>query len=147
MPVSFAMWHFTCTAALLWIASHRPFNLFQPVRLPVAKMIPICSFFAGFLILNNLSLAFNSVGFYQLAKIMTTPCVVLFNFVLLRKTITFEAGLSLVSLCFGVALTNRGGAGSNPLGAAIAVAAFTTTAIYQIWISKEIKDFGVNSSQ
>ncbi|KAI9768722.1 MAG: hypothetical protein M1840_004717 [Geoglossum simile] len=110
-------------------------------------MLPLCSFFAAFLILNNLSLAFNSVGFYQLAKIMTTPCVVLFNFILLGKTISFEAGLSLVSLCFGVALTDRGSAGSNPLGAVIAVAAFTTTAIYQIWISKEIRDFGVASSQ
>jgi solute carrier family 35 protein E3 len=28
-------------------------------------MVPLCSFFAGFLILGNLSLAYNSVGFYQ----------------------------------------------------------------------------------
>jgi solute carrier family 35 protein E3 len=141
------MWHFTCTAVVLWIACHRPFHLFQPIRLPVVKMLPLCSFFAGFLILNNLSLTSNSVGFYQLAKIMTTPCVVLFSFLLFRKTITLEAGLSLASLCFGVALTNHNAASSNPLGAAIAVAAFATTAMYQIWISKKIKDFAVTSPQ
>ncbi|KAH0536942.1 hypothetical protein FGG08_006207 [Glutinoglossum americanum] len=144
MQVSFAMWHFTCTAAVLWIASHRPFDLFQPVRLPVVKMMPLCIFFAGFLILNNLSLTSNSVGFYQLAKIMTTPCVALFSYLLFRKTITLEAAISLVSLCFGVALTNHDAAGTNPLGAVIAVAAFTTTAMYQIWISKKIKDFSFN---
>ncbi|KAH0565374.1 hypothetical protein GP486_001239 [Trichoglossum hirsutum] len=110
-------------------------------------MMPLCSFFAAFLILSNLSLTSNSVGFYQLAKIMTTPCVVLFNFLLFRKTITLEAGLSLVSLCFGVGLTNHNAAGSNPTGAMFAVAAFTTTAMYQIWISKKIKDFAVTSPQ
>lgn len=141
------MWHFTCTAMVLWIASHRPFRLFQPVRLSVVKMMPLCSFFAGFLILNNLSLTSNSVGFYQLAKIMTTPCVVLFNFLLFSKSIALKAGLSLVSLCFGVALTNHNAAGSNPIGAVFAVAAFTTTAMYQIWISKKMKDFAVTSPQ
>ena len=65
MQISFAMWHFTCTSIVLWIASRRPFNLFVPVRLPFVQMIPLCSFFAGFLILGNLSLAYNSIGFYQ----------------------------------------------------------------------------------
>ena len=65
MQITFAMWHFTCTAGTLWLASRAPFNLFVPVRLPFLQMIPLCSFFAGFLILGNLSLAYNSVGFYQ----------------------------------------------------------------------------------
>lgn len=59
------MWHFTCTTIVLWMASKPPFRLFVPVRLPFLQMIPLCSFFAGFLILGNLSLAYNSVGFYQ----------------------------------------------------------------------------------
>lgn len=67
MQITFAMWHFTCTSIVLWIASRSPFNLFVPVRLPFWQMIPLCSFFAGFLILGNLSLAYNSVGFYQYA--------------------------------------------------------------------------------
>jgi solute carrier family 35 protein E3 len=65
MQISFAMWHFTCTSIVLYIASRSPFNLFVPVRLPFLQMIPLCSFFAGFLILGNLSLAYNSIGFYQ----------------------------------------------------------------------------------
>ncbi len=71
MQISFAMWHFTCTSIVLWIASRSPFNLFVPTRLPLAQMIPLCSFFAGFLILGNLSLAYNSIGFYQYVSITT----------------------------------------------------------------------------
>lgn len=65
MQITFAMWHFTCTALVLSIASSSPFNLFVPIRLPFLQMIPLCAFFAAFLILGNLSLAYNSVGFYQ----------------------------------------------------------------------------------
>jgi solute carrier family 35 protein E3 len=65
MQISLACYHFTCTTVVLWIASRRPFNLFVPVRLPFMQMIPLCSFFAGGIILGNLSLTFNSVGFYQ----------------------------------------------------------------------------------
>jgi solute carrier family 35 protein E3 len=65
MQITFAMWHFTCTAGTLYLATRSPFNLFVPVRLPFLQMVPLCSFFAGFLILGNLSLAYNSVGFYQ----------------------------------------------------------------------------------
>lgn len=71
MQISFAMWHFTCTTVVLWIASRSPFNLFVPVRLPFLQMIPLCSFFAGFLILGNLSLAYNSIGFYQYVYLNT----------------------------------------------------------------------------
>ena len=63
--ISYAMWHFTCTSVVLWLATRSPFKLFVPVRLPFLQMIPLCSFFAGFLILGNLSLAYNSIGFYQ----------------------------------------------------------------------------------
>jgi len=70
MQISFAMWHFICTTIVLWIASKSPFRLFVPIRLPFLQMIPLCSFFAGFLILGNLSLAYNSVGFYQYALLV-----------------------------------------------------------------------------
>ncbi|MCJ1229590.1 hypothetical protein MMC12_006259 [Toensbergia leucococca] len=146
MQISFAMWHFTCTALVLWIACHRPFHLFEPVQLPVPQMIPLCGFFAGFLVLGNWSLALNSIAFYQLTRIMTTPCVVLINFILYRKTIKIFVALSLLAVCLGVALTNGSG-GSNPLGVAVAVLSFVITALYQVWIGKKLQDFQVSSSQ
>ncbi|KAF7885751.1 uncharacterized protein EAF02_004260 [Botrytis sinoallii] len=147
MQISFAMWHFTCTTIVLWIASRSAFKLFVPIRLPFLQMLPLCCFFAGFLILGNLSLAFNSVGFYQLAKIMTTPCVALLQYVFLSKAVSAQTILALASVCVGVGLTNTGASGTTTFGASIAIAAFVVTAFYQVWIGKKLTDFKVSSPQ
>lgn len=56
---------------------------------------------------------------------------------------------ALAAVCVGVGLTNTGSgaAGTTTLGASVAVAAFTVTAFYQVWIGKKIKDFNVSSPQ
>ena len=54
---------------------------------------------------------------------------------------------ALASVCIGIALTNTGATGTTTLGVSIAVAAFTVTAFYQVWIGKKIKDFNVSSPQ
>jgi drug/metabolite transporter (DMT)-like permease len=141
------MWHFFVTAVVLYAASRPPFTLFKVKRVPWTQMIPTSAFFAGFLLLGNWSLALNSVGFYQLAKIMTTPSVVLLNFLIFRKTISSAMLLSIISVCVGVALTSSRAALSNPLGAIVAVVAFTVTALYQIWIGKKIVDLNVSAPQ
>lgn len=78
---------------------------------------------------------------------MTTPCVALLQYFFLGKSITLLTMGALASLCIGVALTNSGAAGTTSVGASIAVAAFTVTAFYQVWIGKKIKDFSVSSPQ
>lgn len=89
----------------------------------------------------------NPVGFYQLAKILTTPALVVLDFLLFGKTITWARLAAVLISCVGVALTNGASARSNPLGAVIAVAAFIVTALYQIWIGKKIKDLNVTAAQ
>jgi len=39
-------------------------------------VLPITVCFCAFVVFNNLSLQYNSVGFYQLMKVLTTPIVV-----------------------------------------------------------------------
>ena len=142
-----AMWHFFATAVVLYVATRSPFKLFKAVRLPLLHMVPTSAFFAGFLLLGNLSLSLNTVGFYQLAKIMTTPTVVLLNFILLRKTISATMLLAILSVCAGVGLTSTTLALSNIIGAFAAVSAFTVTALYQIWIGKKIAELKVSAPQ
>lgn len=145
--VLLAAWHFTATAILLFTATLPLFQVFQAVRLPIVRVLPISAFFTGFLLLGNLSLAYNPVGFYQLAKTMTTPTVVLLNFLLFRKTVSCQILASVVAVCFGVVLTNSQLAFSNQMGSIIATASFTVTALYQIWIGKMIVDFNVSAPQ
>ena len=78
---------------------------------------------------------------------MTTPCVALLQYLFLGKSISGLTMAALASVCVGVGLTNTGAAGTTTLGASIAVAAFTVTAFYQVWIGKKIKEFNVSSPQ
>jgi solute carrier family 35, member E3 len=80
---------------------------------------------------------------------LTTPCVALLQFIFLGKTVSGPTIAALTAVCIGVGLTNTGSgaAGTTALGASIAVAAFTVTAFYQVWIGKKIKDFNVSSPQ
>ena len=75
---------------------------------------------------------------------MTTPCVALLQFIFLKKTTSGATVLALAAVCVGVGLTNTGGTGTTSLGTSIAVAAFTVTAFYQVWIGKKLQDFKVS---
>ncbi|KAJ9629744.1 hypothetical protein H2203_002125 [Taxawa tesnikishii (nom. ined.)] len=112
--ISIAAWHFLVTAIVMYLATCSPFRAFQRVRLPIAHMLPISSFFCAFLILGNFSLSYNSVGFYQLAKIMTTPTVVLLNFLIFGVTVSHQVVLSVIAVCFGVAVVTTTVVASNP---------------------------------
>ena len=127
MQALVALWHFVCTGSILLVASKAPLCLLEAARLPLGQMIPLCLFFTGFLVLNNLSLTFNPLGFYQMAKHLTIPAIVLLNFSLFRKVISWPVGISLLSIIAGVGLVNADGMRSNVVGAVIATAAFLTT--------------------
>ena len=67
--------HFVFTTLGLLIC--QKLNIFQPKSLPIRQMIPLSLTFGGFVVFTNLSLQENTVGTYQLAKYMTTPCIML----------------------------------------------------------------------
>lgn len=79
---------------------------------------------------------------------MTTPCVAALQYIFLSKSISLPTSLALAAVCIGVGLTNTSSsANTTAFGASIAIAAFTVTAFYQVWIGKKMKDFAVSSPQ
>jgi solute carrier family 35 protein E3 len=60
-------------------------------------MIPLALCFCGFVVLTNLSLENNSVGTYQVAKVMTTPCVLLIQYYYYGKSVNTATLLTVVS--------------------------------------------------
>lgn len=72
--------------------------------------------------LANVSLKFNSVGFYQMAKIAVTPAIVLAEFMLYRKRISFRKVLALTVVSIGVAVATVTDLQFHFFGACIAVA-------------------------
>ena len=60
----------TCVGLLLC----RCVGLYRPKKLSHAAVFPISLAFCIHIVFNNLSLQYNSVGFYQVMKVLTSPC-------------------------------------------------------------------------
>ncbi|XP_047311443.1 UDP-xylose transporter 3 [Impatiens glandulifera] len=134
--VTFCSLHFS-----LWMKlfEHKPFD-------PRAVM--------GFGILNgtsigllNLSLGFNSVGFYQMTKLAIIPCTVLLETLFFRKKFSQNVQLSLTVLLLGVGIATVTDLQLNATGSVLSLLAVITTCIAQIMTNTIQKKFKVSSTQ
>lgn len=57
--------------------------------------------------LNNTSLKLNSIGFYQIFKLLVTPCVVLLEYILDKKRLSRNRAACLVVVCIFVLISSR----------------------------------------
>lgn len=153
---TFAAFHFTVTAATLYALSRPSIGIFAPVRARFLNMMPLALAMCMNVILPNLSLAFSSVAFYQIVRVLLTPLVALINFVAYRATIPSRAVWTLVPICVGVALvsyydTKSGGATSakttSMAGVAFAFVGVLASSLYTVWIGTYQKKFEMNSMQ
>lgn len=138
-------WHLLVTFCSLHVAlwlkmfEHKPFD-------PRAVM--------GFGILNgisigllNLSLGFNSVGFYQMTKLAIIPCTVLLETVFFMKKFSRGIQLSLAILLLGVGIATITDLQLNLLGSVLSLFAILTTCVAQIMTNAIQKKFKVSSTQ
>jgi len=138
-------WHLLVTFCSLHVAlwmklfEHKPFD-------PRAVM--------GFGILNgtsigllNLSLGFNSVGFYQMTKLDIIPCTVLLETLFFRKKFSRNVQLSLTVLLVGVGIATITDLQLNVLGSILSLLAVVTTCVAQIMTNTIQKKFKVSSTQ
>lgn len=138
-------WHLLVTFCslhcALWVKlfEHKPFD-------PRAVM--------GFGILNgcsigllNLSLGFNSVGFYQMTKLAIIPCTVLLETLFFRKNFSRRVKFTLAILLFGVGIATVTDLQLNMLGSILSLLAIFTTCIAQIMTNTIQKRFKVSSTQ
>lgn len=51
------------------------FGMFEPKTLPKLSIAPLAGSYVGYIVLNNLNLQLNTVGFYQISKIAVAPAV------------------------------------------------------------------------
>lgn len=138
-------WHLLVTFCSLHVAlwmklfEHKPFD---------ARTV------MGFGILNgtsigllNLSLGFNSVGFYQMTKLAIIPCTVLLETLFFRKRFSRSIQLSLSILLLGVGIATVTDLQLNALGSVLSLLAVITTCIAQIMTNNIQKKFKVSSTQ
>ncbi|KAJ6301778.1 hypothetical protein OIU77_015988 [Salix suchowensis] len=96
---------------------------------PLFSLGVVMAFASG---LANASLNQNSVGFYQMSKIAVTPSIVLAEFVIFRKTISYKKVLALVVVSGGVAVATVKDLEFNFFGACIAIAWIVPSSINKI---------------
>jgi hypothetical protein len=82
--------------------------------------------------LNNASLNYNSMGFYQIFKLLVTPLVVLLEYMLNGKTLSIPRAVALTMVCVFVCLSVQGDLEFSVVGTAWAVLWVPFAAIYKV---------------
>lgn len=154
--VTFAALHFAITAGTLYIASMPAINLFQRKQLGMIQMLPLAVAMIASVVLTNASLAYSSIQFYQVVRVLVTPTVALLDFTVLKKRIPLMAALTLIPVCVGVAVVSyfdtsaKAGStarGTSPLGVMFAFVSLFGTASYTVLIKKYHQVTGCESAQ
>jgi len=138
--------HFFTTWLGLLVSSWL-FGLFEIKKLPVLEVAPLALLFCGFVVLTNLSLQYNSVGFYQLAKVMTTPVIICIQAIFFQTRYSLNVILSLGLVVCGVILASVSDVQLNLTGSLFAASGVLVTSCYQIFVGRKQKSLNVNSMQ
>ncbi|KAK6079285.1 integral membrane protein [Seiridium cupressi] len=154
--LSFAGFHFFITWLTLYVLSRPQLAFFVPRRTTIREIIPLSISMSLNVILPNLSLAFSSVTFYQVARILLTPTVALMNFVLYRATLPRNAILALIPACVGVGMVSYYDSlptddvnvkTTTGLGVIFAFAGIFASSLYTVWIASYHRKLQMTSMQ
>mmetsp|Transcript_18365 Transcript_18365/g.21146 ORF Transcript_18365/g.21146 Transcript_18365/m.21146 type:complete len:309 (+) Transcript_18365:39-965(+) len=138
--------HFVVT--FLGLELCRRFGLFERKKdVDLMKVVPLCVSFCGFVVLTNISLLYNSVGFYQLMKVLTTPLIVVIQTLFYAETFSMKVKLSLALTCVGVAIATVTDTQANTVGTIFALSALVITSMYQIWVGTKQKELDCSGYQ
>lgn len=144
------------TWLLLFTLSRRQFAYFSPRRIALRDIIPLSLAMSLNVILPNLSLAFSSVTFYQIARILLTPTVATMDFVLYNSKLPRNAILALVPACLGVAMVSYYDSLptqdanvkiTSSLGVLFAFCGIFASSLYTVWIKSYQRKLKVSSMQ
>ncbi|KAF6843836.1 integral membrane protein [Colletotrichum musicola] len=154
--LTFASFHFLVTFLTLYILSRPMFAYFTPRRASIRDLLPLSVAMCLNVILPNLSLAFSSVTFYQIARILLTPTVALMNFVLYKATLPRNAILMLIPACLGVGMVSYYDSlpsddakvkTTSPVGVFFAFTGIFASSLYTVWIASYHRKLQMSSMQ
>lgn len=93
-------------------------GLFQKVqpKLKDPEFLIMCFLLGIVNPLNNTSLKLNSIGFYQIFKLLLTPCVVVLEYILDKKLVSRNRSMWLVAVCVSVLISSSASLSFSPYG-------------------------------
>eukprot|EP00920_Eleutheroschizon_duboscqi_P028546 GHVT01069541.1.p1 GENE.GHVT01069541.1~~GHVT01069541.1.p1 ORF type:complete len:460 (+),score=58.57 GHVT01069541.1:976-2355(+) len=111
----------------------------------IRDVLPLCISFCGFAIFNNLSLRLNSIGLYQLLKVLTTPVIVILQAFSFQTKTNSNIVYSLIPVCLGVCMATVHDISFNWLGFAYGALGVIFTSYYQVLVGSEQKRLDCSS--
>ncbi|KAL6744932.1 triose-phosphate transporter family-domain-containing protein [Haematococcus lacustris] len=154
----FTTCRFRFTYALTWI--HTLFTLlgmtcfarcgmFETKKMPAGRLAPLAAAYVAYIVLCNLSLNVNTVGFYQVMKIAVAPTVILLEFIMFRRLPHPRVVAAVLLVCLGIAVATVTDSQMvrNLWGIWVGLAATLMTALYQIWAGSKQKELKASSMQ
>lgn len=137
--------HFVCTFIGLCLLAQ--LGVYQPKSLDIRKAAKLSLAGMGFVVFSNLSLQFNSVGFYQVMKHMTVVGVVIIEAALFQKYLGREFWGAITCICVGVTISGATDFKLNLIGTVYALLNILCTSFYQIWCGSLQKSLDANPLQ
>ncbi|KAL9239600.1 hypothetical protein vseg_013909 [Gypsophila vaccaria] len=135
--------HFVATTLMTIIL--RWLGYIQPSHLPLLELVKF-AIFANFSIVGmNVSLMWNSVGFYQIAKLSMIPVLCLFEIVFDNIRYSRDTKLSIVLVLMGVGVCTVTDVSVNTRGFIAASIAVWSTALQQYYVHFLQKKYSLSS--
>ncbi|KAK7792222.1 hypothetical protein R5R35_007479 [Gryllus longicercus] len=143
--VTLSMLHFAVTFVGLYFCQR--WNMFQVKSVGLKDMLPLSLTFCGFVVFTNLSLQHNTVGTFQLAKFMTTPCIILIQMFVYNKQFSLLVKLTLIPIVLGVFLNFCYDLQFSVIGTLYAALGVLVTSFYQVLVSTKQHELQMDSMQ
>jgi solute carrier family 35 protein E3 len=121
--------------------------LYEVKELKQMDVLPITIAFCAFVVCSNLSLQHNSVGFYQLMKVLTTPVVGVLQKVFYDIDVHPQLQMCLAVICCGVAIATVSDFSLNLVGTIWALCGLLATAFYQLQVKNRQTSLKCNALQ
>jgi solute carrier family 35 protein E3 len=138
--------HFVATTIFLRVAAH--FRVFERnSSIPRTDCLRVATAGTASIVFMNFNLQSNSVGFYQMTKLMCIPCIVFLNrWVYLRKT-SLETLVTLFLILLGVGIATVSDVSANVKGTLFGICAVVTTAQFQVWQGSKQTEYSLDALQ
>lgn len=123
------------------------FKSFTPKEVPLTQRFLVGASGVGSIALMNFSLQTNSVGTYQLMKLLVIPTVMAIEYFTANKTTPLPEKLSLLVLLLGVGVSTVTDISLTGVGFLFGVFSVVATAQFNIWQGSKQRELELSSTQ
>lgn len=141
--LSFLHFAFTCIGTRFLLMG----NYFSQNYAPLEGVLPVAVGSLLSVCFMNLNLSHNSVGFYQLSKLLCIPFTLVVQYIFYNLTVSKSIQMTLIPITAGVGYATIYDISVNPVGLIFATCAIVFTALAQIFTNTYQKSLECNALQ